>query len=83
MIVKDIIYKNTAYIKMMVVDSTKYPHKNDSRNVGENGIGYGEILLSKNEQGKWNQIHWKSDESVNLKLTRDMAFARLKNSKTY
>ena len=37
---------NTEFV-LRIIDSTKYPHKNDSRNNGTTGIGIGDIKLSK------------------------------------
>lgn len=33
---------------LRIIDSTRYPHKNDTRKVGETGIGIGEIEITKN-----------------------------------
>lgn len=42
-------------VVLQVVDSTQFPHKNDTRTKGQKGIGKGEITIFKTN-GKWNCI---------------------------
>ena len=49
MFVDEIIGDDKNELCLRVIDSTRYPHQNDSRGNGETGIGVGEIILKKAE----------------------------------
>lgn len=51
MIVDKIIYKSDNLLDLRIVDSTRLLHKNDTRSPDKNGIGYGEIRLSIENNG--------------------------------
>lgn len=73
MIVKDII--NNAYdeIEISVLDSTQYPHSEDSRN-NKNGAGYGKITLYKGDDNYWNTIKYRENKIIN----RNVIYFRIK-----
>ena len=48
MFVDKIVSHSDNTLSLRVIDSTRYPHKNDTRRVGETGIGRGEIEITKN-----------------------------------
>ncbi len=48
MIIDKIMGRDNNKITLRVIDSTRYPHKDDTRMVGETGIGCGEIEIIKN-----------------------------------
>ena len=45
--------------KVVVIDSTKTPHGNDSRKDGETGVGRGTLWLITNDAGQPVGYHWK------------------------
>jgi hypothetical protein len=48
MIVDKVIENSGDVTKIRVLDSTRFPHKNDTRKPGNTGIGFGEIEISGN-----------------------------------
>lgn len=52
MFIKKILAQNKNTIKIQVIDSTQYPHKNDNRKKDKTGIGTGEIEIM-NKNGDW------------------------------
>ncbi|MDR3126192.1 MAG: hypothetical protein LBT92_01000 [Rickettsiales bacterium] len=45
MVVEDILSRTPEEISLRIADSTRFPHRNDTRAEGQTGIGSGEIRL--------------------------------------
>lgn len=52
MFVDDIISNNKNKLCLHIIDSTRHPHKNDTRTDNETGIGFGEVEIT-TENGNW------------------------------
>lgn len=53
MLVNRVINVQNRSATLQIVDSTQYPHKNDTRSASQNGLGMGEITLYKSNT-QWN-----------------------------
>lgn len=73
MLVDRILDQNENEIHLYVVDSTKHRHDDDTRSVGQKGIGRGKIVLYRGTDKVWNQFLWRRHIYI-----RDMIFARIK-----
>lgn len=73
MLVSDVEKKDENEIHLFIVDSTKHQHLNDTRSVGQTGIGRGKIILYQNQLGQWNRFLWRRHV-----YERDLFFARIK-----
>ena len=51
MFVDKIIKNNKDKIQLRIIDSTRYPHKNDTRANGQTGIGIGDIEITYDNNG--------------------------------
>ena len=45
MFIDNVLEMTKSKIALRVVDSTQFPHKNDTRCNGQTGIGAGEVLI--------------------------------------
>ena len=51
MFIDKIIKNNKDRIQLRIIDSTRYPHKNDTRKYNETGIGIGDIEITRDNNG--------------------------------
>ncbi|MDE6250676.1 MAG: hypothetical protein K2M34_03515 [Alphaproteobacteria bacterium] len=52
MIVNEIIQQSATSYELNIIDSTRYPHRNDSRTIDQTGIGIGNVSIQL-KNGEW------------------------------
>ncbi len=64
MFIDNVLEMTKSKIALRVVDSTQFPHKNDTRCNGQTGIGAGEVLIEydSNNQAYYNSLHPGKDK---------------------